>query len=286
MDSIFAMRSYSRVTVHEPQSLTTQRAGRSSSRLCDDIGGLPVGNQFGIKAPRAWARFAGICWLATIGAGYFAEGVVRKNLIEFGDAVATLHNIFAHEAMYRLAVAAEFGGTATYLVLTAILYLLLAPVNRVVSLMAAVFSVAGCTIWFLNLINNSAPLILLGGAHPPVGADLATTQALAFALIRLGNEILLAGMLCFGVHCLLLGGLIVRSSFFPKWIGLVLAVGGVGYLVSGFAHVAAPDIASAIGKYGYMPGQAGELLMGVFLTLLGVNASKWNEAASRNGSSS
>lgn len=238
-------------------------------------------NQFGIAAPRVWARVAGVCWLLTIAGGVFAERMVRSELIVDGDVTATLHNISLNEGMYRFAIAAEFAGTATYLALTAILYLLLAPVSRPLSLMACVFSVAGCTIWFSNLVNNSAPLLLLGGSPAPTGAELLSMQVTAFAFVRMGNEALLAGMLCFGVHCLLLGGLLARSKFFAWPVGAVLALGGIGYLVIGFAHVAAPGLAVLIGKYASLPGPVGELLAGVWLTVFGVDSSRWTERAAR-----
>jgi hypothetical protein len=229
--------------------------------------------QFGIAAPRSWARVAGVCWLLTIAAGLFAERSVRAKLVVDGDAAATIHNIFANEAIYRLGTAAEFVGTATYLVLTGILYLLLAPVSRPIALIAAIFGVAGCTIWFLNVVNNMAPLVLLGG--PPSGAEFASMQSAAFAFVRMGNETLLAGMLCFGVHCLLLGGLFARSNFFPWPIGVALAAGGLGYLASGLAHIAMPALGSLIGGYGFLAGGVGELLTGLWLAFVGLNAAKW-----------
>jgi hypothetical protein len=100
-------------------------------------------------------------------------------------------------------------------------------------------------------------------------------QSAACAFVRMGNETLLAGMLCFGVHCLLLGVLFARSNFFPWPIGLVLAAGGLGYLVGGLAHIAAPALAAQIAGYGFLAGAAGELLTGLWLALVGINSAKW-----------
>ncbi|MES1158581.1 MAG: DUF4386 domain-containing protein [Terricaulis silvestris] len=233
-------------------------------------------SQFGIETPRLWARVSGVCWLLTIAGGVFAEGLVKSNIIVGDDAAATLSNIAANEPTYRLAIAAEFGGTATYLALSAILYLLLAPVNRPLSLTAAFFSVAGCTIWFLNTVAGMAPLVL---QSIPAGAEHGSIQAAAFALVRLGDEGLMTGMLCFGVHCLLLGFLFARSRFFPWPIGLALSLGGVGYLVGGVAHIAAPDFASQIDTIVHLPGLVGESLTALWLTLVGVNAANWVERA-------
>jgi hypothetical protein len=94
-------------------------------------------------------------WLITIGLGLFAEAFVRDRLIA-DNAATTLSNILANETLYRLGEAALFLGTATYLALTAIMYRLLAPVSRTVSLIAAFFSVAGCVIWMLALVGDAS----------------------------------------------------------------------------------------------------------------------------------
>jgi hypothetical protein len=230
--------------------------------------------QTDMMAPRAWARVAGICWLFCMAAGIFAEGFVRAKLVVRGDAAATMHNILASEGMYRLASAAMFPGIAAYLVLTAILYRLLAPVSRTVSLIAALFSVAGCTIGMFGIVFDAAPLTFFtGSSATPASAE--PMQSLAFGLLRLEAEALRVGMLCFGVQCLLAGYLIVRSTFLPRLLGLLLAIGGAGYLASGLAHILSPPLAVLLGKYAYLPGEAGEALMGLWLTVLGVNAARW-----------
>ncbi|GAA0724379.1 DUF4386 domain-containing protein [Dokdonella soli] len=227
-----------------------------------------------IHAPRAWARVAGVCWLIAIAGGLFAEAFVRARLITH-DSLTTIQNILANEAMYRLGLAAMVVGTATYLALTAIMYRLLAPVNRTVSLIAAFFSIAGCAIWMLTLVSDAAPLVFFAGVVGSLAPEAAQMQAPAFALLRLHPELLLLGMLCFGVQCLLMGCLIVRATFLPKLLGVILAVGGIGYLAAGFLHILAPPLAEQFGRYAFVPGEAGEALMGLWLTLVGVNARKW-----------
>ena len=40
----------------------------------------------------------------------------------------------------------------------------------------------------------------------------------------------------FGVHCLLLGALALRSGFAPRWLGWLLAAAGAAYLLDSFAR--------------------------------------------------
>ena len=229
-----------------------------------------------------WARVAGGLWLICIGCGMFAEAYVRDKLILPHDPAGTLRNIFANEHLYRLGFTLEFIGTAAYLALTAILYRLLAPVDKTVSLIAAFFSIAGCAIWMANVAGDMSPFVfrdVLTGAHAEPG------QSIVFALLRLRPETLISGMLCFGVQCLLVGLLIARSTFLPRMLGALLALGGAGYIVSALAHFLSPPLAAALHGYGFLPGEAGEALLGLWLLVMGLSEAKWDAAhAKRSGS--
>jgi Domain of unknown function (DUF4386) len=226
-----------------------------------------------IQEPSAWARVAGICWLIAIIGGVFAERFVRFGLIT-DDPTTTIQNIISNEALYRLGSVAHFAATASYLALTAIMYILLAPVNRAISLIAAYFSVVGCAIWMLVLVTDAAPLVFFGsaGATTSVGDHIETV---VYAMLRLHSKALMLGMLCFGMQLLLLGVLVLRAVFMPRWIGAIMALGGVGYLVAGFLAMLAPALADQFGRYAFMPGQISEVLLGLWLTILGVNTAKW-----------
>ena len=227
-----------------------------------------------------WARIAGLLWLLTIGLGLYGEAFVRERLITH-DAATTLSNILANEASYRLGEAALFLGTAAYLALTAIMYRLLAPVSKTVSLIAAFFSVAGCVIWMLALVGDASPFVFFADAHALSAPGAETLQALAFGLLKLHSEMLLLGMLCFGVQCLLMGGLVMRASFLPAFIGAILAVGGAGYMAVGLLHVLSPALSAQFREALFLPGELGEASMGLWLTLVGVNAAKWKAAAAQ-----
>jgi hypothetical protein len=226
-----------------------------------------------MTAPKVWARIAGILWLICIACGMLAEAYVRAKLVLPHDAAGTIHNILANEQLYRLAVTFEFAGTTAYLALTAILYRLLAPVDSTISLIAAFFSVAGCAVWMANVARDMSPFVF---RDVLTSANAEPTRSIVFALLRLRPETLLSGMVCFGAQCLLVGLLIVRSSFLPKALGALLALGGAGYLLSTSAHFLWPPLAIALRGYGFLPGEAGEALLGLWLAVVGLNTAKWD----------
>jgi hypothetical protein len=220
-----------------------------------------------IKSPVIWARVAGVLWLICIACGMFAEAYVRGKLVLPHDPAGTVRNIYSNEQLYRLGFTLEFLGTAAYLALTAIIYRLLAPVDPTVSLIAAFFSVAGCTIWMANVAGDMSPFVF---RDVLTSAQAEPTRSIAFALVRLRSETLVSGMFCFGVQCLLVGYLIARSTCVPKVLGVVLALGGAGYIVSAGAHFLWPVFAAALHGYAYLPGEVGEILLGLWLTIAGL----------------
>ena len=94
-------------------------------------------------SPRVWA---GVCYLITIVMGVFAEVFVRGELVVRDDAAATAANILSHETLYRLGLAADPVILAAYVAVTLVLYVLLKPVGRILSLLAAFFSLIGIAV--------------------------------------------------------------------------------------------------------------------------------------------
>ena len=114
-----------------------------------------------LTSPGAKARLAGVLWVVCILFGLFAEAFVRGSLIVRGDPAAMAANILASEPLFRLGFVADLVGTGAYVATTFLLYLLLKPVNRHVSLFACLLGLAGSTILLANLSNHLGALYWL-----------------------------------------------------------------------------------------------------------------------------
>ena len=234
-------------------------------------------------APRAWARIAGIFYAVTFTCGVFAQYGVRSALAVRDDAAATAQNILANEQLYRLALAADIAGIAAYACVTAILYGLLKPVHARLALLATCASIAGIAVGMGSVIFHIAPLFLLSGKPILASFSEAQLQSLSALSLQLHGQIYTVAMTFFGVYCLVIGSLIARSGFLPAVIGIVLALGGVGYLIDCFTTMIDPDFSWKIYPYTYIPGIAGECMLALWLLGVGLNEPKWRarEEASR-----
>ena len=141
---------------------------------------------------------------------------------------------------------ANLTASACYVVVTILFYDLFKPVNSQLSLIAAFFSLVGCVISVLSPFHL-APFQI---------------NSLAF----------------FGVYCLLIGYLILKSTFLPRILGALMMLGGLSWLT-----FLSPQLAKYLDPFNLAPGIFGEGALTVWLLVAGVNVERWKERASRTG---
>ena len=226
------------------------------------------------SSPSLKARMAGAFWLITTFGSLFNFMYVGGKINVPGNAAATMHNIGAFESLRRLGFAADLIGDVAYVVVIALLYELLKPVNRSVSLLAAFLGLVGCTVGAVNGIIGLAPLAVLGVGPDASAFSAQQLQELVFLFRKLGSDGANISMVFFGFYCLLIGWLAFRSSFIPRIIGVAIAIAGVSYLTNSFTNILSLCLPSILyGKVLY--GGIGEIVFALWIFVMGVNASKW-----------
>ena len=222
---------------------------------------------------------AGAFYLITIIMGVFAEVFVRGALVVSDDATATATNILAHEPLYRFGLSADLIMLACYIAVTGIFYDLFKPVARNLSLLAAFFSLVGIAVLAANSLNHLAPLVLLGGGNFSHGLETNQLQALALISLKMHARGYNISGVFFGIYMLVVGYLILRSGFLPRMLGVLMAVGGLSYLIDSFATFLLPTLVARLPDVGMLGGIA-ELAVSLWLLAVGVNVPKWEEKAS------
>jgi len=229
-------------------------------------------------SPARMARTAGGFYLITVITGLFAEIGVRGRLIDYGDAATTAHNIVASEGLYRLGFAADIVGSVAYVAVTLLLYELLKPVSRSLSLLAAFFSLIGIAVGAAGALGHLAPLLLLKDAYM-APFDAAQLQALALLALKLHARAYWVALVFFGCYEAVLGYLIFKSEFLPRALGILVAVAGCAFLVNSFALMLSPPVGNALNPYLLALDGIGEISLTIWLLFAGVNAAKWTHAS-------
>jgi hypothetical protein len=150
-------------------------------------------------------------------------------------------DIFALRAEQSGYAAALIAGVF-YIAVTALFYFIFKPVNRSLSLLAAVLSLLGIVIGplsqFITALSFISPLVF------------------------------------FGFYCLLIGYLILKSTFLPRVLGVLMLFAGLGWLT--FFWQA---FAISLSPYIFFPGIIGEGMLTLWLLVAGVNEERWKEQA-------
>jgi len=239
-----------------------------------------MANRIGEASARLEARIAGGLWLVVLVAGT-AAWLLRAPLIVRRDAAATAANVLASEPSFRLGFAADLIGGTCYLGVTVILYGLLKPLNRSLSLLAAAFGVVGVAVGAAISLNSLAPLNQLGTGQPLAAFSTGQLQAQALLSLRLYEQGFSIGMVFFGFQCISIGWLIARSTFLPRILGWFLAIGGSSYVISSFASFLSPALGARLSPWILPTALVGEGSLCLWLLLKGVNVPRWEESAGR-----
>jgi hypothetical protein len=228
-------------------------------------------------SPQVYARICGVLYLINIACGLFGEIFVRGHLIVAGDALATAHRIMASEFLFRCGVVGDLIMHITDVPMTVIFYVLLRPVSKDLSLLAALFGMLQTAVLIANKLNLVTVLLLLGGSNYLKAFDPNQLQALASLSLALHEYGFGIGLVFFGVSCLVTAYLLFRSGYFPRTLGVFQGIAGVSYLINSFAQLLSPLLAAKMFPAIVLPAFIGELATCVWLIVKGVNISKWDE---------
>lgn len=130
----------------------------------------------------------------------------------------------------------------SYIAVTVLFYFLFRPVDRAASLLSALVSLTGCIVGALS------------------GIRLISVPFNPLAL--------------FGVYCLLIGYLVFNSTYLPRAIGVLMAFGGLGWLMFSI-----PALSKALMPYNFAPGIIAEGVLTLWLLIAGVNEARRNAMA-------
>jgi hypothetical protein len=206
--------------------------------------------------------------------------VILGSLVVAGSAATTATNILAHQQLFWLGFASSLLAVAFHLAWALLLYDLLKPVNRSISLLALCVILVGCAMQALSSLLYLAPLLVLQGGSALGAFTPHQLQDLSLVFLKLNARAYDIYLVFFGLWCVLIGALIFRSTFLPRILGALLAIDGVGwmlYLLPPLAQQLFPLIAVAAGL--------AEFSLLLWLLVVGVNAERWKEQEAVAGAS-
>jgi Domain of unknown function (DUF4386) len=221
-----------------------------------------------MRSPRLTARIAGLFYLLT-----FLSGIplffVRSQIVT-NDAAATATNLLAHQSVFWSGFASQLIVIACYLVVTALFYFLFKPAGKALSLTAAFFSLMGCATQIFASVFYLMVLSIVKAVPNPNSIFFTASQALGALFFKFYLQSYDVGLVFFGFYCVLIGCLILRSTFLPRPFGVLMLLAGLGWLT-----FLVPPFATSLYPAILLPGLIGEGALTVWLLAAGVNEERW-----------
>lgn len=218
--------------------------------------------------PRRAALVAGAGYVAIFVLAVFGNFVVIEGLIESGDAAATAANILESESMFRAGLVAFAIVFVVDVFVAWALYILFRDLSRDLSLLTAWFRLVYTVFLGVALIFFFVALQLLSGDDYLTAFGPGQVDAHVLLAVDAFNYAWLVGLVCFGVHLILLGYLAIRSGWTAKALGYVLMVAGAAYIIDTLARAVIVDYADVENLFlaiVAIPSVIGELWFTVWL---------------------
>jgi hypothetical protein len=189
-------------------------------------------------------------------AGMFGLLYVPSKIIVAGDAVATANNIVANEMLFRAGIVSNLVTQLLFVLIPLLLYELFEQTNKRQALLMVILALVAVPIAMLNELTNVAALLLK-----------SNPDQVQFYLDLNAYGVTIASIF-WGLWLFPLGCLIYKSGWFPKIIGVVVLIAGVGYTLTSFLKFLTPDLDMLLSILSLMT--FGEVIFLLWLVFRGV----------------
>ena len=159
-----------------------------------------------------------------------AEFSIFPKLVIPGNSELTVENIAAHGKLFFVGVLCQLVTLILDVIIAWAFYILLAPVNRALSLLTAWFRLVYTVMALAGLLNLVTVFRLVHTPEYLTAFGPASLRAQVDLLFNSFHYDWSISLVIFGIHLILLGYLIYRSSYIPRILGILLILDGIGWV--------------------------------------------------------
>lgn len=217
----------------------------------------------------------GFLYLIVIVCAGFSQGVVRETVYVAGDAAATSARILDAGSMFSWGLITDLIAFSTDVAISILFYLMFKQVNKPLALIAAAFRlVAHPAIASLNLLNHYAAKYVLTNSGFAAEFQIEQLQQAAMFFMDAHHMGYLIAGVTFGLHCMILGYLIVQSGFIPRLLGFLMIAASFGYLIESFGFILFPELKTQLALVVGVSAALGEVGLCIWLMIKGAKTEK------------
>lgn len=161
---------------------------------------------------------------------------VHAKIFVAQDPVGTANNLLSNEFIFRTSIVSHLIATFVFLIMILLFYRILKPVDKQLSWLMIIPILAQIPIVFVfEALNFTALMTLKAEARPTF--DVAQQQEVAYFLLRAHRYAFGADKIIFGLCFIPFGMLVFRSRVAPRVIGILMIIGGAGYVADTFLYI-------------------------------------------------
>ncbi len=216
------------------------------------------------------ARIAGLLYLVVVLTGIFSLMYVPKKLIIWDNAAITYYNILGNQQFFRLGIVSHLVCYTFFLFLPFVLYRLLKQVDEYLAMLMVVLAIVSVPISFANIQNELNVLSLINGdSYLSVFSREQLQSQVLLYLNHYDNGMLIVSIFS-GLWLFPFGYLVYKSTFLPKFLGVLLMIGCFSYLINFIGNTLITNYSKlGIAFYIHLPASIGEIGICFWMLIIG-----------------
>lgn len=202
---------------------------------------------------------------------YFLASVLALMLGQIGPGTApqVYQAIVTNAGSFRLSLVVALISGFLFLMAAWGLYVLLRPVNKNLALLFLLLNAVGVAIQGASMLSLVSAMLQGDGASHMQAYSAAQMEGLAYLSINVYKAGWVTAQLFFGTWLFPLGYLVYKSTFLPRFLGVLLMLDGIGVLIWFLQALLLPDY-RAISYPGVAVSFVAELGLALWLFVKGV----------------
>ncbi len=199
-----------------------------------------------VNSLKKTSRIVFLFWALYAVPAIFSLQYVRPKLIVFGDAIATVNNIMAHEFLFRMGIVSHLFAQVFLLLFGMSVFRLFKGVNKTWATIFWTSILMTVAITFVNTLNYIAPLIVLSKADYLNVFQQEQLHVIVMIFLRLSNFGQALYEIFWGLYLFAFGLLIIKSRYIPRILGVLLIIGSIGFPINTVTKLLIPEFYPAI----------------------------------------
>ncbi len=184
-----------------------------------------------------------------------------ENLVLRDDASQTVININTSQHLLRGFILAFLVVAVLDLLVAWSLFIVFKPVDQNLSLLAAWLRLVYSALLAASVVPVLGVAQWVGGVDYLTGFSDEQTAIRVMESLQAFQNTWDIGLAVFGLHLVALGYVAARSSFLPRYVGILLGISGIGYLLDSLGKILSAEYAISIASFTFF----GEVVLMVWL---------------------